>query len=160
MNKPNKCKNCQWYGKPYWSIINPCDSCPNEDNVEIITIGDVKPIKECLTEEEIKKAMTDKSIFQITLEEKDKEIERLNNENNQYKEYVKELKDSLRNYHIKNNKLINKNERLNNIVDELEKTFFNDDKLIKEYNIEHPERPLDNYSRYYLDKLKELKEGK
>lgn len=32
MNKPSKCKNCQWYGKPYWSIINPCDSCPNEND--------------------------------------------------------------------------------------------------------------------------------
>ena len=51
-------------------------------------------------------------------------------------------------------------ERLNNIINELAKTFVNDDKRIKEYNIEHPERPLDNYSRYYLDKLKELKEGK
>ena len=51
-------------------------------------------------------------------------------------------------------------ERLNNIINELEKTFVNDDKRIKEYNIEHPESPLDNYSRYYLDKLKELKEGK
>ena len=51
-------------------------------------------------------------------------------------------------------------ERLNNIIEELEKMFVNDDKLIKEYNIEHPERPLDNYSKYYLDKLKELKENK
>ena len=51
-------------------------------------------------------------------------------------------------------------ERLTNIINELEKTFVNDDKIIKEHNIEHPERPLDNYSRYYLDKLKELKEGK
>ena len=60
----NKCKGCEWYGKPYWSIINPCDNCPNEnDNITTITIGDVKPIQECLTEEEIKKAMTDKSIF-------------------------------------------------------------------------------------------------
>lgn len=36
MDKPSKCKNCQWYGKPYWSIINPCDNCPME-NVEIFT---------------------------------------------------------------------------------------------------------------------------
>lgn len=34
----NKCKGCEWYGKPYWSIINPCDNCPRENtNVEIIT---------------------------------------------------------------------------------------------------------------------------
>ena len=51
-------------------------------------------------------------------------------------------------------------ERLNNIIEELEKNFINDDRLIKEYNIEHPENTLDNYSKYYLDKLKELKEGK
>ena len=31
MNKPSKCKNCQWYGKPYWSIINPCDNCDKEE---------------------------------------------------------------------------------------------------------------------------------
>ena len=80
MNKPSKCKNCQWYGKPYWSIINPCDSCPNDNDYKTIITIDREPLfKEALTEEEIKKAMTDKSIFQITLEEKDKEIERLNN---------------------------------------------------------------------------------
>ena len=34
----NKCKGCEWYGKPYWSIINPCDNCPRENtNVEIFT---------------------------------------------------------------------------------------------------------------------------
>lgn len=37
---------------------------------------------------------------------------KLQQENKEYKEYVKELKDSLRSYHIKNNKLINENERL------------------------------------------------
>ena len=56
--------------------------------------------------------------------------------------------------------IISEYDRLNNIINELEKMFVNDDKKIKEYNIEHPESPLDNYSRYYLDKLKELKEGK
>ena len=39
MDKPSKCKNCQWYGKPYWSIINPCDNCPNEEINTIITIN-------------------------------------------------------------------------------------------------------------------------
>ena len=34
----NKCKGCQWYGKPYWSVINPCDNCLREnDNVQIPT---------------------------------------------------------------------------------------------------------------------------
>ena len=47
MNKPSKCKNCQWYGKPYWSIINPCDNCPRENtNVEIITRWQDPTIKE------------------------------------------------------------------------------------------------------------------
>ena len=55
MNKASKCKNCQWYGKPYWSIINPCDNCPME-NVETFTQW-VDP----------------------TIAEKDKEITRLNN---------------------------------------------------------------------------------
>ena len=51
----NKCKGCQWYNKPYWSIINPCENCPREEtNVEIITRW-IDP----------------------TIEEKDKEIERL-----------------------------------------------------------------------------------
>lgn len=48
MNKPSKCKNCQWYGKPYWSIINPCDNCPME-NIEKFTYW-VDP-----TTEELKK---------------------------------------------------------------------------------------------------------
>ena len=64
MNKPNKCKNCQWYGKPYWSVINPCDSCPNENNYKTIITIDREPLfKEVLTEEEIEKAMTNKSII-------------------------------------------------------------------------------------------------
>ena len=34
----NKCKGCQWYNKPYWSIINPCDVCLKENtNIEILT---------------------------------------------------------------------------------------------------------------------------
>ncbi len=57
MNKPSKCKNCQWYGKPYWSIINPCDSCPNENDYKTIITIDGEPVfKEALTEEEIKKS--------------------------------------------------------------------------------------------------------
>ena len=54
MNKPSKCKNCQWYGKPYWSIINPCDSCPNENDYKTIITIDGEPVfKEALTEEEV-----------------------------------------------------------------------------------------------------------
>lgn len=36
MNKPEKCKNCQWYGKPYWSIINPCDSCSSNEETTLV----------------------------------------------------------------------------------------------------------------------------
>ena len=98
MNKPDKCKNCQWYGKPYWSIINPCDNCSNEnDNITTITIGDIKLIQECLTEEEIKKAMTDKSIFEITLEEKDKEIENLTNIINKLEKLIQDDHDECKN---------------------------------------------------------------
>lgn len=54
MDKPKKCKNCQWYGKPYWSIINPCDNCPNENDYKtIVQIDGVPVIKETLTEEDL-----------------------------------------------------------------------------------------------------------
>lgn len=103
MNKPSKCKNCQWYGKPYWSIINPCDNCPNENDYKTTIQIDGEPVfKETLTEEEIKKAMECKSIFEITVEEKDKEIDRLNNiinelekELNKKIEAIKTIKDML-----------------------------------------------------------------
>lgn len=66
MDKPDKCKNCQWYGKPYWSIVNPCDNCPME-NVETFTRW-VDP----------------------TIKEKDKEIERLNNIMNEFEKWLQE----------------------------------------------------------------------
>lgn len=28
MREYNPCMGCQYYNKPYWSIISPCDSCP------------------------------------------------------------------------------------------------------------------------------------
>ena len=28
MNEHNFCIGCQYYNKPYWSIISPCNSCP------------------------------------------------------------------------------------------------------------------------------------
>ena len=47
----NKCKGCEWYGKPYWSIINPCDNCPRENtNVEIITRWQDPTIEELKTQ--------------------------------------------------------------------------------------------------------------
>lgn len=58
MDKPKKCKNCQWYGKPYWSIINPCDNCPNENDYKtIVQIDGVPVIKETLTEEDLIKGI-------------------------------------------------------------------------------------------------------
>ena len=106
MNKPSKCKNCQWYGRPYWSIINPCDNCPNENNYETkITIYGEPVFKETLMEEQIKKAMTNKSIFKITIEEKAKEkIRRMIME--EYKErFIKEYKELKERY-----------EKLHNII--------------------------------------------
>ena len=143
MNKPSKCKNCQWYGKPYWSIINPCDSCPNENDYKtIIQIDGVPVIKETLTEEEIKKAMTDKSIFELTIEEKDKEIERLNNIIKEYKtNTIPTLEHNI-------DVLVDSEERLNNIIYELEKYF------IEKFNETQDTRYCDD-----LIKLKELKEG-
>ena len=70
MNKPSKCKNCQWYGKPYWSIINPCDNCPME-NVETFTVWQDPTIKE-----------------------KDKEIERLYSIAKELREYIEFLKQT------------------------------------------------------------------
>ena len=28
MREYNPCMGCQYYNKPYWSIVSPCDSCP------------------------------------------------------------------------------------------------------------------------------------
>lgn len=68
----NKCKGCEWYGKPYWSIINPCDNCPRENtNVEIITRWE-----------------------DPTIEEFKKEIEKLNNIINELEKYlIEEIED-------------------------------------------------------------------
>ena len=67
----NKCKGCQWYNKPYWSIINPCDNCPREStNIEIFTRW-VDP----------------------TIEEYKKEIDRLNNIIDELEKALKEEND-------------------------------------------------------------------
>jgi hypothetical protein len=67
----NKCKGCQWYGKPYWSIINPCENCFRENTNKEREIAEVKII--------VSKEVYDeyKGTLQEQLEEKDKEIERL-----------------------------------------------------------------------------------
>lgn len=72
MDRPNKCKNCQWYGKPYWSIINPCDNCPME-NVETFTHWVDPNIKEFKEEneklkEENKKLKEENEKLKLTLE--------------------------------------------------------------------------------------------
>ena len=28
MREYDPCMGCQYYNKPYWSIVSPCDSCP------------------------------------------------------------------------------------------------------------------------------------
>jgi hypothetical protein len=58
-----KCKGCQWNNKPFWSIVNPCDNCSKEEtNVEVFTRWQ-----------------------DPTIEEKDKEIERLKEEKESWK---------------------------------------------------------------------------
>lgn len=159
MNRPNKCKNCQWYNKPYWSIINPCDNCPNENDYKTIVQIDGEPVfKKVLTEEEIKKAMTDKSIFELTIEEKDKEIERLNKE-------LKEKKDIINKFIADENGGVSytlqiENERLNNIIKGIE-TYCNI-AIGMNFNMNNSElqnQIVEDYTDM-LDKLKELKEGK
>lgn len=27
MQNYNPCMGCQWYNKPYWSVVNPCHNC-------------------------------------------------------------------------------------------------------------------------------------
>ena len=68
MNKPKKCKNCEYYGKPYWSIINPCDNCPHEEN-DIVTITRWED---------------------PTIEQQRKEIDRLNNIINELEKFMDE----------------------------------------------------------------------
>lgn len=50
-------------------------------------------------------------------------------------------------------------DRLNNIINELEKTLAFDNEQVKAYNVEHPEAggKIPNFPSVYLDKLKELK---
>lgn len=185
MNKPNKCKNCQWYGKPYWSIINPCDNCPNEnDNMTIVQIDGVPVFKETLTEEQvipdINSLQVDNAreqaklyyeankeeIWANTLREKDKEVEVIlkkleDNANkhltNQLK-YCREYQDYVLLNYIKNkDKEI---DRLNNTINELEKGV---SETIKQLELL---KYIDKYKFTYdkefqkaIDKLKELKEG-
>ena len=51
-------------------------------------------------------------------------------------------------------------ERLNNIIDELEKKFIEDIKKVKAYNLKHPDFRLINLPSDYLIELRILKEGK
>ena len=68
----NKCKGCEWYGKPYWSIINPCDNCPRENtNVEILTRWQDPTIEELKTQlqqkeniiKEVRKYIKDNKLY-------------------------------------------------------------------------------------------------
>jgi len=110
MNKPSKCKNCQWYGKPYWSIINPCDNCPME-NVETFVIKqDNTGIRvgnfatststgkiilngvEITDIDTFNKAVDTFKDLQNEIQAKDKEIERLNNVINELEKWLEESK--------------------------------------------------------------------
>lgn len=106
MNKPSKCKNCQWYGKPYWSIINPCDNCPME-NVETVTHWVDPTIKELQNEierlnKEHKKTI-DMAIHFINLHQDSKtlsldyfDLKKLRGLLNNDKFYIKLFKDELK----------------------------------------------------------------
>lgn len=64
----NKCKGCEWYGKPYWSIINPCDNCPRENtNIEIITRWQDPTIKEKIEEMAILKGKINRVVMDLKL---------------------------------------------------------------------------------------------
>ena len=77
----NKCKNCEWYNKPYWSIINPCDNCPREnDGVVIISRWQDPTIDELRNA--LIKAETD-NLY-------------LNDENKYLKSIIKEVKEYVR----------------------------------------------------------------
>lgn len=95
-----KCKGCQWYNKPYWSIINPCDNCPRENtNVEIITRWQDPTIEEFKTQLQQKE-----NIIKEVREDLDKQIDFCTNEangttNDKYCriaiQYLKHLKQKL-----------------------------------------------------------------
>ena len=31
----DKCKGCQWYNKPYWSVVSPCNSCYKDEEISV-----------------------------------------------------------------------------------------------------------------------------
>ena len=33
-----ECVNCEWYNKPYWSIISPCTNCTKRFNKKSVTV--------------------------------------------------------------------------------------------------------------------------
>ena len=182
MNKPNKCKNCQWYGKPYWSIINPCDSCPME-NVETFTqwidptIEEKDKEIERLRKREKKweKWTTEKEILSTKMSEylckwknikreynnqvesnrlKKQEIERLSKEITKLNEENKTLKELEKH-------TMREITRLNNIINELEKDLEEIFNKMKEKQVE-----ISGRGYYYTDLipiediLNKLKEGK
>ena len=75
----NKCKKCQWHNKPYWSIINPCDNCPNEEINTTITIDNKKIINDFVNNKNYTIIFDYISKpYEETIIEQDKEIARLN----------------------------------------------------------------------------------
>lgn len=94
--------------------------------------GELQQENEYLKKQNDEKAKIGIADHKYASQMEDKVIE-LQQENKEYKEYVKELKDSLRSYHIKNNKLINENERLK---EEKQRLLYNLEKA-SEYIKEH-----------------------
>ena len=87
------------------------------------------------------------------IKEQREEIDKLK-EN--YETSVEHLHNELRKQRKTIKYYLSEYERLDNILKKLKEMIANDDKKIKEYNIQHPENPLENYSKYYLDKILEL----
>lgn len=90
----NKCKGCKWYGKPYWSIINPCDNCPRENtNVEIITRWEDPAIEELKTQLQQKENIINELEKYINEQMERSDYTRLDTFNEIY-DYLQELKGS------------------------------------------------------------------
>lgn len=41
MNIYNPCIGCEYYGKPYWSVVSPCNNCPKTAIVRNVTAANL-----------------------------------------------------------------------------------------------------------------------
>lgn len=70
MHEYNPCTGCEYYNKPYWSIVSPCKSCPKVYNGTVsyvtTTIGDINDsTTRLLTAKEYREA-AQKAAFQFS----------------------------------------------------------------------------------------------